>query len=285
MHWSRAFRLVCEVGLWATSHTSQELWPWNCESPQESVRRPSQGTSKNHVVRSQTLKYSVKSYVTGPSTKCYFDEFIFMQILTHDKIELTNGSERSECHGLPVLCQAYLQEVVFEKTPSDHETWSIRCHVRIHVYFYIHLEFTYSVGPSSGVWSSELGPAPPFPPMRMLKVSWSRAINESAQSVLAMGCQSRVWRGPWEARVINQDIDKRRGRQNTCESKHVRTIMARLGPKRANDDDRAVPHVRLCGGAMLFPRRFLATNPLSSIVFPKSHRVTCIFRLFFINLR
>jgi hypothetical protein len=53
--------------------------------------------------------------------------------------------------------------------PSDHETWSIRCHVGIHVEFYIHLAFTYSVGPSSVV-GSELGPAPPFPPMRVLEV-------------------------------------------------------------------------------------------------------------------
>ena len=34
--------------LWirATSHTSQEPWPWNCESPKESVQRPSHHTSK-----------------------------------------------------------------------------------------------------------------------------------------------------------------------------------------------------------------------------------------------
>jgi hypothetical protein len=41
---------------------------------------------------------------------------------------------------------------------------------------YIHLAFTYSVGPSSVVWS-ELGPAPPFPPMRMLEVYWSWALS------------------------------------------------------------------------------------------------------------
>ena len=29
----------------ATSHTSQEPWPWNCESPKERVQRPSQHTS------------------------------------------------------------------------------------------------------------------------------------------------------------------------------------------------------------------------------------------------
>ena len=30
---------------------------------------------------------SVKSYVTGPLTNCYFNEFPFMRVLTHDKIE------------------------------------------------------------------------------------------------------------------------------------------------------------------------------------------------------
>ena len=33
------------------------------------------------------LKCSVKPCVTKPSTKCYFNEFLFMQVLMHDKIE------------------------------------------------------------------------------------------------------------------------------------------------------------------------------------------------------
>ena len=41
---------------------------------------------------------------------------------------------------------------------------------------YIHLAFTYSIGPSSVV-CSEFGPAPLLPPMRVLKVQWSRALN------------------------------------------------------------------------------------------------------------
>ena len=39
--------------------------------------------------------------------------------------------------------QAYLQEAVFENNASDHETWSIRCHVEILVDFTVHLAFTY----------------------------------------------------------------------------------------------------------------------------------------------
>ena len=42
---------------------------------------------QNHVVWSRILKCSVKSCVTGPSIKCYFNEFLFMQVFTYDKIE------------------------------------------------------------------------------------------------------------------------------------------------------------------------------------------------------
>ena len=153
------------MGLRATSHTSQETRPWNCESP---IPKAIPRHLQNHVVWSQILKCGVKSYVTGSPTKCYFNKFLFMQVLTHDKIEWMNSCEHLECHGLPILCQVYLQEVVFN-SPSDNETWSIRCHVGIHVNSYIHLAFTYSIGPS-GVVGSKLGPAPPFPPMSVLEV-------------------------------------------------------------------------------------------------------------------
>ena len=61
----------------------------------------------------------------------------------------------------------------FENNPSDHETWSIRCHVGIHIdfTFIILHSHTRSVDPSSVVWSSELRPAAPFPlTTRMLEV-------------------------------------------------------------------------------------------------------------------
>ena len=66
---------------------TQEPWPWNCESPKESVQRPLPTHLPNHVVWSRALKCSVKAYVTGPSTKYYFNEFLFMRVLTHDNIE------------------------------------------------------------------------------------------------------------------------------------------------------------------------------------------------------
>ena len=59
---------------------------------------------QNHVVWSQTLKCSVKPCVTGPSTEWYFNEYLFMRVFTHDEIKWIDGSECSECHGLPVLC-------------------------------------------------------------------------------------------------------------------------------------------------------------------------------------
>ena len=69
--------------------------------------------------------------------------FLLTRIVTHDKVEETNGCERSECHGLPILCQTYLQHVVFENSPSDLETWFIRCHVGINSCgLYIHIAFT-----------------------------------------------------------------------------------------------------------------------------------------------
>ena len=77
----------------------------------------------------------------------------------------------------------YLQEVVFQNSPSDHEIWSIWCHVGIHV------DLTYSVGPSSIVWS-ELRPAPPSPPMRVLEVQRSHAISLVCEVALN---QSTSW--------------------------------------------------------------------------------------------
>ena len=48
---------------------------------------------------------------------------------------------------------------------------------------YTHLAFTYSVGPSSVAWS-ELGPGPPFPPMRVLEVQGSRALSPVCEVAL-----------------------------------------------------------------------------------------------------
>jgi hypothetical protein len=138
----------------------------------------------NHVARSRTLKCSVKSYVTDPQPKCHFNEFLFMQVLTLDKIKWINDSEHSECHGLPVLCWAYLQKVVFENSPKW--PWNMIHSIphRNPCRLYIHLAFTYSVGPSSVV---------------CVKRTWTGtafSTNESAWSVMDTGSQPCVWKNP-----------------------------------------------------------------------------------------
>jgi hypothetical protein len=111
------------------SHMSQELWPWNCESPEREYPLP------KAPLKSCSVAMDPQSIVTGPSTKCYFNEFLFKWVLTHDKLWWINGCEFYECHGLLILCWVYLWEVVFENNPSDHERWSIWCHVENHVDF------------------------------------------------------------------------------------------------------------------------------------------------------
>ena len=68
--------LMCPV-LEATSHTSQELWPWDCESPKESVQRLILRHLRNHVVWSRILKWSMKSYVAGSINQMLFQRISF----------------------------------------------------------------------------------------------------------------------------------------------------------------------------------------------------------------
>ena len=134
--------------------------------------------SQNYVVWSWALKCSVKSYVTGPSTKCYFNEFLFMWILTHDFIFFKSlnscpafGVPWSPTFvlGLPPRGGFWIQS----KWPWNMiHLMACRNPCRL----YIHLAFAYSVGPSSVV-KNELRQAPPFPPLRVLEVQWSRALN------------------------------------------------------------------------------------------------------------
>ena len=139
----------------------------NCESPKERV---SKGRPKTLVVGSSTLKCSVKPYVAGLSTKCCFNEFCFMQVLTHDKKERIKV--RLWAFGVPWspgFALGLPPRGGFESSSSDHGTWSISMPCRNPCRLDIHLAFTYSIGPSCVVWS-ELGPAPPFPPMRVFKM-------------------------------------------------------------------------------------------------------------------
>ena len=40
----------------------------------------------------------------SPKTKCYFNDILFIWVLTHGKLEYINGYDRSNCHDLTVLC-------------------------------------------------------------------------------------------------------------------------------------------------------------------------------------
>ena len=67
----------------------------------ESERKCAKAVSihlQNRVLWSRTLKCSVKSHVTGPSTKCYFNEFLLMRVLTHDKNRI---NQRLRAFGVP----------------------------------------------------------------------------------------------------------------------------------------------------------------------------------------
>ena len=74
----------------ATSHTSQELWPRDCESPKEELC----GHGPSSVVWSYMW--------LGPQLNAILNEILFMQVFTHDKLEWTNGCECYECCGLLV---------------------------------------------------------------------------------------------------------------------------------------------------------------------------------------
>ena len=92
----------------------------------------------------------------------------------------TLGSWRTMPNNFPSTREAYLQKVVYENNPSDHETWPIRCHVRIHINFTPILHsHTHSVGPSSGVWWCELGPTPPFHQWECLKCNNGQGLSAS----------------------------------------------------------------------------------------------------------
>ena len=76
---------------------------------------------QNHVVWSRIHKCSVKPYVTKPSTKCYFNEFHSCRcshmIKQNKPIVVSVWSVM-----VSRFCvRPYMQEVVFENNPSDHD--------------------------------------------------------------------------------------------------------------------------------------------------------------------
>jgi hypothetical protein len=141
----------------------------------------------------------------GLQTKCYFNESLFIQVLTHDKIKMKSTVVNGRSAMVFRFCVRPTSKRQFlENSPSDHETSSIRCHVRIHVDFTsIILAFTYILW-----WSLK----------HSGKRTWTGSAfstNESAWSVMVTGYQSRVWSGPnnrccWWHPHRNKDKSPRR---------------------------------------------------------------------------
>ena len=136
----------------------------------------------NAVVPAHLQKHESCSLVTDARVYC---EFIcnraFNQMLLSMNYFYSCGSSHmiKQDKSIVVNVHCVMVSRFCENSPSDHETWSIRCHyVGIHVVDFMTIlhSHTYSVGPSSVVWS-ELGPAPPFPPIRVLEVVWSWALS------------------------------------------------------------------------------------------------------------
>ena len=96
--WSRALNLVCEVTLrvntgWGPLYIRAKNHHRDIVEAHKKVSQswPSQGTSTIMKCGHKPSCVSVKSYVIGPSSKCYFNNF-----LTHDEIEWINSCEHSE---------------------------------------------------------------------------------------------------------------------------------------------------------------------------------------------
>ena len=130
---------------------------------QKKCTKPVSWHFQNHILWTRTLKCGVKSYVTGPSTECYS----FQHMIKYNKSSFVRFHNAMISPGVAL---GYLQEVVPGNKLSDHNPNPFNA---------IRIDFTcilpsqiYSVGPSSIVWSGELGPALPYPPMRLLEVIW-----------------------------------------------------------------------------------------------------------------
>ena len=115
----------------ATSHTSQEPWPWHCESPKQASQgrpnimycghRPSSLVWSHRWPGRQPNATSLNFYSNGSSC-----------MIKHNKATVVSirGAMVSRFYVRPTS-----KEVVFGNSPSDHETWFVCCHVRVHVDF------------------------------------------------------------------------------------------------------------------------------------------------------
>ena len=121
--------------------------------------------------------------VTDPQVYCEVihdqavNQMLFQWICIHAysshmiKIERTNSCVSVRSAMVTRCCVRPTPKKWFLKIVQvTMKTWCIWCHVGVNpCRLYIHLAFTNSGDPPSVVWR-ELGPAPPFPPMRVLEV-------------------------------------------------------------------------------------------------------------------
>ena len=81
------WNLLMEANLGPLHTRTQEPWPWNCESPKESVPRLSQHISKIILVWShdpQVYCEETISYVTGPQPNVISMNFLFTWVFIYD---------------------------------------------------------------------------------------------------------------------------------------------------------------------------------------------------------
>ena len=161
----------------ATSHTRQEPVPWNCErEPKRKCPKAAPTHFRNHLMWSWALECSYEVICNWA-----FNQMLFQWISIHAGFShmIKYNKSRSWDFGVkwsPGFVLGILPRGGFLKQsmwPWNMIYW-MPCKNPCRLY--IHLAFTYYVGPLSVVWT-ELGPASPFPPMRVLEVHWSRALS------------------------------------------------------------------------------------------------------------
>ena len=83
--WSWHTQESWKLGFHTKGHFTHEprVVTMNFVRAQKKVSKGRPNTPPSCVVWSRIPKCSVKSYVTRPSTKCYFNKFLFMRILAH----------------------------------------------------------------------------------------------------------------------------------------------------------------------------------------------------------
>ena len=84
----------------ATPHTSQEPWPWNCESSKEVSKGYPKTLPKSCSVITCPQRVVWNHMWPSPRLNAISRNFYSCRVLTHDRIYQSNNCEISECRGL-----------------------------------------------------------------------------------------------------------------------------------------------------------------------------------------